>query len=456
MGLCVGVALGGDSVSAVVASEDTRLSAADRVSVPALLVIVPGVGALVGPQAERFVASGAGAVFRDFADRVGDPVPVVGSDGSSRLGADLVALTIGGVLRGHAAGSELAHLAIAHPSNWRPYEISVLRSALTCTEVEGVPTSLVSSPIAAVIAAVGAGMMNSSETVIVADICSQGTEVALVTGVANHMGRLVATSHTDDLGSASLDRALAKHVLEQVRGQLPASDVQNLANRTIVQDVVAASRLARQDLVRHTSTVVEVRLPAYSVPVRIVRAEFEALAREPIHAGLSSIAHLMDHAHDNGIEVSAIVLTGEVARTPLLTELISAQWSTRVLILPSPEWATASGTTRIAVGRSLPRAITALSPARAHVSNPTRPQPVQSRADGPPLLRRNPRKPPSSSQARPAAVSGVQSTGSERKWTLRWGAIQLTAALIPDSHQQPGDRHDRRPSLRPRAVPRHG
>ena len=108
--------MGRDSVGAVVTGADTPLSPSDRVSVPAALVIAPGVGALVGAQAERFTASGSGAVFRDFIGRVGDPVPVVGSDGSARLGADLVAMTIGGVLRGCAAGSDLAHLAIAHPS----------------------------------------------------------------------------------------------------------------------------------------------------------------------------------------------------------------------------------------------------------------------------------------------------------------------------------------------------
>jgi hypothetical protein len=136
-------------------------------------------------------------MFRDFIGRVGDPVPVVGSDGSARLGADLVAMTIGGVPRGCAAGSDLAHLAIAHPISWGPYEASVLRSALTCTEAEGVPTSLVSSPTAAV----AAGMMRFSRTVIVADIGGHGTEVALVTGAANRVGRLVATSRTDDLGA---------------------------------------------------------------------------------------------------------------------------------------------------------------------------------------------------------------------------------------------------------------
>jgi Hsp70 protein len=407
----------------------------------------------VGAQAERFAASGVGAVFRDFTGRVGDPVPVVGGDGSARLGADLVAMTIGGVLRCCVAGSDLAHLAIAHPSGWGPYEVSVLRSALTCTEAEGVPTSLVSSPIAAVTAAVAAGVMSSSETVVIADISDQGTEVALVTGAEDHVGRIVTTSRTDDLGSAGLDRALARYVLEQVRGQLPTAD--DPANRGIVQDVVVASRLAREDLIRHTSTVVDVRLPAQSVRVRVVRAEFESLAHELIRAGLSAVAHVMDHARENGIEVNAIVLTGGAARTPLLTELISAQWPTRVLIPPCPEWSTASGTARIAVHRSQPRWITPLSPAHPNVSNSPRPQPVQSRADGPQPPRRIPKAPATSSQAMPP-VPHVRSTSNERKWTLKWGAIQLTAALISDSRPQERSHQERGPARRPHAVPRHG
>jgi molecular chaperone DnaK (HSP70) len=455
MSLCVGVVVGADSVSAVVGSPATLVSTPDRVSVPALLVIAPEVGALVGPQAVRVATSGAGAVFRDFTGRVGDPVPVVGSDGTARLGADLVAMTIGEVLHLCAPGSDLAHLAIAHPAGWGPYEMSILRSALTCAGAEGVPTSLVSSPIAVVTAAVAAGTMNFSETVVVADIGDQGTEVALITGAENHIGRLDATSRTDDLGSAALDRALARHVLEQVRGDLPAADLHDPTNRDIVRDVVAACRRAREDLVRHPSAVVDVCLPAHRVPVRVVRTEFESLAHEPIRAGLSAISHLMDQARENGIEVDAIVLTGEVARTPMLTELISAQWPTRVIIPSFPEWATASGTTHIAVHRSLPRLIPPLSPARPNVSNPARPHLAQSRADGSPPAQRNFKTPATPSQAMPS-VPRVKPVRSERKWTLRWGAIQLTAAFISDSHRQANGHRDRESSLRPRAVPRHG
>jgi hypothetical protein len=418
---CVGVELGAHSIGAVVTSVDTSGPPADRMSVPPVLVTAPGMGTLVGAQAEQFAASGVGAVFHDFYGRVGDPVPVIGSDGSARLGADLVAMTVGSLLR-RTAGSDVAQLVIAHPSGWGPYEMSVLHSALTCTEAEGVPTSMVSIPVAAVTAAIAAGAMSCSETVIVADIGAYGTDVSLVTGVQNHVGQLEATSRTDDLGSAGLDHALARHVLEQVRGHLTDADRADRAYRGTVRDVVTACRRARQKLVQHTSAVVDVCLSTQRIPVRIVRSEFEALASEAIDAGLSTIAHVTRQARENGIEVNAIVLTGEVARTPLLAELISAQWPGRLIIPPCPEWAVATGAAHIAVRRAPSRPVTPASPVRAKVSSPPPPQSVQSRAIPS-------RDEPSIRHARP--------TG-ERKWTLRWGAVQVTAALVP------------------RAVPRHG
>lgn len=413
MGRCAGIGLNGHSIRAVVTGADTSGWSSDRMSVPPVLVVAPGMGALVGAQAEQFASSGLGAVFRDFFGRVGDPVPVVSSDGSARLATDLVAMTIGGLLRRAAAHRDLAQLVIAHPSDWGPYEMSVLHSALTCTEAEGVPTSLVSSPVAAVTAAVAAGMMGYPETVVVADIGGHGTDVALVAGAENHAGSLEATSRTDDLSSAELDRALARRVLEQVRGDLPEPDLTGPANRAIVRDVLTACRRARKDLIRDTSTVVDVRLPAQRIPVRIVRAEFEALAREPICAGLSAIAHVIRQARGNRNDVNAIVLTGELARTPLIAELISAQWACRVIIPPGPEWVAASGAAQLAVRRAPSRPIASLSPVRPKV--PQQPQPMASTAVP------SPDKAPVR-QARP--------TG-ERKWTLRWGALRLTAALVP-------------------------
>lgn len=60
---CVGVELGGYSIGAVMTSADKPDSPLDRMSVPPVLVTAPGMGALVGAQAEQFAASGVGAVF---------------------------------------------------------------------------------------------------------------------------------------------------------------------------------------------------------------------------------------------------------------------------------------------------------------------------------------------------------------------------------------------------------
>jgi molecular chaperone DnaK len=283
-------------------------------------------------------------------------------------------------------------------------------------------------------------MMRFSQTVIVADIGGHGTEVALVTGGENRVGRLVATSGTDDLGAATLDRALAGHVLEQVRGDLAASDLHDPANWATVRDVVVTCQRAREDLVRNTSTVVDVRLPAHSVRVRVVRAEFESSAHEPIRVGLSTIAHVMDHARENGTEADAIVLTGEVTQTPLLTEVISAQWPTRVVIPPRPEWATASGTVHIATHRSQHRLITPLRPTHPTVSNPHQPRPVHNRTDGPPPPRRTPKTPATPSQNMPS-VPHVRSTGSKRKWSLKWGAASRQAPAHRDPRHTPRHRY---------------
>jgi hypothetical protein len=54
MSLCVGIAVGRDSVGAVVTGADTPLSPSGRVSVPAALVIAPG-GRRAGGRPSRVV-----------------------------------------------------------------------------------------------------------------------------------------------------------------------------------------------------------------------------------------------------------------------------------------------------------------------------------------------------------------------------------------------------------------
>ncbi|HEX4246644.1 MAG TPA: Hsp70 family protein [Pseudonocardia sp.] len=343
MTLSVGIALAADLVRAV-----TLGAAEDRVAV-APAVRVPPAGRPVVGDATRYAG---GALYRDYGDRVGDPVPVVGSDGTARLGADLVALTVAGLLAHAAQGTSPAHLAIAHPAHWGRYELSVLHSALTTTTAGDVPISLVSAPLAAVAAAEAAGAVQRGEAVLVADIGGAGTELSLLSAGADRARQVVTTARVEELGATALDRALARHVLAQLGDRFGTFDPADPANHAALHDLVARCRVARAELGVRPATVVDVGLPAGLERVRVIRTEFEALTAEPISAVVSAIARMVAESETNGVTVSEVLLTGEPARTPLLTEQLSVRIRARVLVPPDAEWTVAAGAAAMAAARA--------------------------------------------------------------------------------------------------------
>ncbi|MDT7598145.1 MAG: hypothetical protein QOK26_222 [Pseudonocardiales bacterium] len=391
-------------------------------------------------------ADGSGAVYRDFTGRVGDPVPVIGTDGTARLGADLVALTVAGLLAHVAHGSAPAHLAIAHPAAWGRYELSVLHSALTTTAAGDVPISLVSAPVAAVAAAESAGAVHPGEAVLVADIGSGDTELAVLTDGADRPRLLVATSRVEDLGGAVLDRALAAYVLEQLRGRFAGLDQADPANHAALRELVARCRLARADLARRPATVVDVRLPGGEERVRVIRTELESLTAGPISAAVSAIARMSGESEAKGIPIAAVLLTGESARTPLLTEQLSARIRARVLVSPDAEWTAAVGAAGIAAARAR-RArsgpLTVTRPDNAVPKAPPHPAPLSSQPQKPRPQKPRPQNsqlPPGHTQPRHTPASHAQgeptpnyppaSRGTSRIRTAVASAVAGFAVLI--------------------------
>jgi hypothetical protein len=115
---------------------------------------------------------------------------------------------------------------------------------------------------------------------------------------------------------------------------------------------VARCRLARADLARRPATVVDVRLPGGEERVRVIRTELESLIAGPISAAVSAIARMSGESEAKGIPIAAVLLTGESARTPLLTEQLSARIRARVLVSPDAEWTAAVGAAGIAAARA--------------------------------------------------------------------------------------------------------
>jgi hypothetical protein len=301
-----GVAIDGDAFDAML---DGR-----PVSVPAVLCESVDGRVRFGP------AQAVGEQeFRDFAGRVGDPVPVIGSAGGGRLGADLVAEAVGRLAR---EAGEPADLVVAYPASWDGHRAGVLRSALSCT-VDRARVRVVSRPVAALAASGAHG------PVLVVDAGRLGTEVSLVDG-----GRVVETTAVDAFGGEALDALLAGHLLAQSPRPLDRS-----ARRTLPAHCASV----RAELAGQAATVAE--LPGG--PVRVVRAEFEELIREPVAAVVSAVAAALART-----PVEAVLLAGEAAGTPLLREALSARTATRVLTSGDPRWTVVVGAAALAERQS--------------------------------------------------------------------------------------------------------
>ncbi|MBV9313057.1 MAG: Hsp70 family protein [Pseudonocardia sp.] len=341
----VGVVIGTDSIAATVATEDEQV-----VAVPAVLAVSSEGNLMIGSDAERIAHRGTGTVYRNFIERVGDPVPVIGTGDYACPGADLAATSIDALLNGIGVDSSAAQVCVARPARWGVYQVSALRAAMCRTGVWGPATCMVSRPIAA-LAETG---INSAETVIVVDTDAWATEVSVVTGCRTRGGQVVETTLAEQLGVESLDRLLARHILAQL------GEPMDLAART---ELLTHCAGARDELARHTATTVPVRLPSGPTRVRVVRAEFESLVREPVTNAVATITRALARAREHGVGVDGILLAGAAARLPLLIETLSTRTRAQLTTPADPNGVLAYGAQRLAARRGAAQPGAGVAPA---------------------------------------------------------------------------------------------
>jgi hypothetical protein len=357
-----GISIDDDGVTLVIAPEDPATGKPEIAFAPALLVLTPSGPPITGRRARRLAASGVGAAFSDFCARVGDPVPVVGSDGSARWAADLVALTIRCLIRDLGSPQDPGqHLTIAFPATWEPYRVGELGRALARVELDGPTTSFVPRPVAAIRMVSG----RRRGPVVVADIGRYGTEVTTLTGGPVPK---IAGVHPADLGAATLDRVVLEHVLDELSG--------DLVEQVDRPDLVARCRAARHGLTRNAAAVIEVPVTDGIERVRITRAEFEESVHEPVLEMAATISRALEDEGGDSAGDRLVVITGDGADLPLLAQALSAGPVVRPWMAPDAA-AIATG----AAGLSADRARSARAARAAHREVPAR---VRLEASAPP------------------------------------------------------------------------
>lgn len=299
----------------------------------------------------RPAAPGA-LVFTDFVSRVGDPVGVFADNGASYSGADLTATAIGCLV--HEASLDLPEaptIAVAHPATWAAYTVDALREALSRAGLADV--TLMPEPIAAVRWLEATRGSLGDGVVVVYDLGARTLDVSVVRTGAEPvlLGRPIAS---EDVCGGHLDHLVTTHLLDTVRDDVPDFDPFAAPMTAALAELRTRSRAAKEQLSTDTETVVAIDLPGVRRDVRLVRDEFEELARGPLQASTALVHEALRGAGVEPSDVGRVLLIGGGGAIPLVAELLSAELGVAVVAGPHPAHTAA-------LGAAQPRAGTAVA-----------------------------------------------------------------------------------------------
>ena len=131
----VGLSVGATNLAAVVVGRTA-------VTRSPVLTLYPHRPPEVGVPSENPNLTERGLIITDFVDRVGDPVGIVASDGSTHRGEALLADALRAMLYAVTGGQPPADpVGVTYPAHWRPSAVDALRNALAAIPEFGGPTA---------------------------------------------------------------------------------------------------------------------------------------------------------------------------------------------------------------------------------------------------------------------------------------------------------------------------
>ena len=313
----------------------------------------PEVGEYTGPNPPRLVLTG-------FVERVGDPVPLVASDGSPHRGEIVLVEALDGLARAVGGGSPVT---IAVPAHWGPAAVGALRSALRAKpglSPGGVPPILIPDSGAA-LAGLRAGPGLPGEGVVVlCDFGASGTSITLADASAG-LAIIGETVRSTEFSGDLIDQSLLNHVIAGIadsRDSDPASTAA-VGSLTRLRD---QCRQAKERLSADTATVIAVQLPGFASDFRVTRAELERLIEQPLAGLVAAVEDTLQRYRVPLASVSAVATVGGGAAVPLVTQSLSERLRAPVVTTPQPQLVIAGGATAAAATGFAAEAPTGMGP----------------------------------------------------------------------------------------------
>lgn len=315
----------------------------------------------VGAPTEISDVNDARLVLTGFVERVGDPVPLVASDGSAHRGEVVLAESLDAMARLVDGGSPIA---IAVPAHWGPGAVGALRGALRSKPglaPNGVPAVLIPDSMAALAALQAAPGLPDQGVVVLVDLGGSGSSITLADAGAN-LNAVGPTVRYPEFSGDAIDQALLDHVLAGVADANKVDPAGTAAVGPLAR-LRDECRMAKERLSAETATVLPAELPEFRSDVRLTRPELEQLISEPFAGLVNAIEDLLQR---NGIpvaNVSSVATVGGGAAIPLVTQRLSERLRAPVVTTPESQLNVAAGAALVANQSLAADAPTGLAPA---------------------------------------------------------------------------------------------
>ena len=326
----------------------------------AVLTLYPTRAPEVGVPAENPNLTEPGVVLSGFVERVGDPVPLVASDGSTHAADRLLVEALEAMAHTVDDGTAMSRsreeqkagpsqVAIAVPAHWGPAVLGALRGALRTKPYlspNGVAPALLSDAVTALAALNASPGLPDSGVVALLDFGGSGTSITLA-DAANNLQPVDETVRYTEFSGAQIDQALLTHVLTDIY-QSSAADTASTAAVGALSRLRDQCRHAKERLSAETATELTAELPGFHSNIRVTRAELENLIGGPLAGVIGALEELLQRNGIPAASLSAVATVGGGAAIPLITQRLSEHFRVPVVTTPGPALNSAAGAALLA------------------------------------------------------------------------------------------------------------
>jgi len=309
----------------------------------------------VGVPSENPNLTERGLIITDYVDRVGDPVAIVASDGSSHRAETLVAESLRSLLAALTGGRPpVEPVGVTHPAHWSPAAVEALRR-----ELDGM--TLGSDAVAALTALRDDPGVPSRGVVALCDVGGTGTSITLA-DAANGCTPIGPTVRHPDFSGDLVDQALLTHVIGDLTssGSVDLSSTSALGNLNRLR---GQCRTAKERLSTAAVATVAVELPGRQSEVRITRAELDESIRQPLDGLLDAVQDTLQRSGIRPADLAGVAMVGGGALIPVVVTSLSELLRVPVITTARPELAAAIGGGLGAARGLVPDVATAMAPA---------------------------------------------------------------------------------------------